>query len=281
MRKGTPLKMRNETYPYIKHSETSVRFSDDHTKFHMGTSVTAIKMIRRPNENEGFVVSWMISGNGTYTEDGVTYPLSEGSVCIRRPDRDYRLELPAIRGVRLFLDLPDPMYRAMTLFLPELLTIPPVCVQPFHRELYSSFLDLYAMFAATSSTDLYTLFPHMVRLIGRITKISEAREQDPLIAARNLLDDVSSMLPLESVAEQIGMNYHTFRRTFASKYGMSPGKYRTQRRIEASCKLLLQGESVNDVAQAVGYSDIYTFTHRFTDEIGVSPTAYYEREVNF
>ncbi len=256
--------------------DTTVRFISGSDYIHIGTSVTTHHMVRRPNRGDNFVVSWMLEGDGLYTEESATYSLSPESVCIRRPDRDYILELPAKRGVRLFIDMPVAMYRAILLFLPELSGIAPVRVQPFSRELYAEFHNLHDAVRRTEQTELFTLFPQIVRYVGRIVGIDDAREMNRLNFARSLIDDVMANLPLEDIAERIGMSYHRFRRMFTAEFGTSPGKYRTKRRIEVACKLLGQGESVMKVAAAVGYGDIYTFTHRFTAEMGVPPSTYAE-----
>nr|WP_292671124.1 helix-turn-helix transcriptional regulator [Nocardioides sp.] len=64
-------------------------------------------------------------------------------------------------------------------------------------------------------------------------------------------------------------------REFKKAYGESPYQYLMTRRIERAMTLLRRGDlSVTDVCFAVGCSSLGTFSTRFTELVGVSPSAY-------
>ena len=247
--------------------------------FRMGMSVTSEKTVRVSGA-EQFVVSWILSGTGQYTENGCCYPLDSETVCVRRPDHDYRYELDAYRSVRLFIELPDEIYHAMLVLIPELASLDPVKKAPFREELWDEFMSLQKAFNHCEPDTLYTLLPSFFHFISSITGILDERDKHPMFRARRLLEDVSSTLTLEEIAGRCGMNYHTFRRKFTQKFGTSPGKYRQSKRIEAACRMLSAGESVASVAEQVGYPDVYTFTHRFTAMMKTAPSRYCEDAAN-
>jgi AraC-like DNA-binding protein len=64
-------------------------------------------------------------------------------------------------------------------------------------------------------------------------------------------------------------------RQFRLAYGESPYSYLMTRRIERAMALLRRGDlSVTDVCFAVGCSSLGTFSTRFTELVGVPPSAY-------
>src|SRR5262245_26158191 len=64
-------------------------------------------------------------------------------------------------------------------------------------------------------------------------------------------------------------------REFKAAYGESPYSYLMTRRIERAMTLLRRGGmSVTDVCFAVGCSSLGTFSTRFTELVGVTPSAY-------
>jgi AraC-like DNA-binding protein len=69
-------------------------------------------------------------------------------------------------------------------------------------------------------------------------------------------------------------------REFRLAYGESPYSYLMTRRIERAMALLRRGDlSVTDVCFAVGCSSLGTFSTRFSELVGMSPSAY-RREVS-
>jgi AraC-like DNA-binding protein len=64
-------------------------------------------------------------------------------------------------------------------------------------------------------------------------------------------------------------------REFKRAYGESPYSYLMTRRIERAMALLRRGDlSVTEVCFAVGCSSLGTFSTRFTELVGISPSAY-------
>ncbi len=240
---------------------------------HIGTAVTDERIIRRRKDYcvDAFVVSWILTGEGSFEEGGERYALKDGCVCIRRPDRDYTMELLTGKSARLFINLPEEIYYAICKLVPELSEVPSVRAMPFHAMLWDDFMRLYHDFNRVDTERFYTMLPDIIHYICDITGIHSDRVRQPLLRARRLLEDVSSTLTMEEIAERSGMNYHTMRRTFAEQYGISPGKFRTNKRMEAARRLLMLGESVTETAEQLGYPDIYTFTHRFKTEHGIAP----------
>jgi len=82
-------------------------------------------------------------------------------------------------------------------------------------------------------------------------------------------------LDVEALARGVNMSAGHLSREFKLAYGESPYSYLMTRRIERAMALLRRGDlSVTDVCFAVGCSSLGTFSTRFTELVGMSPTAY-------
>ena len=82
-------------------------------------------------------------------------------------------------------------------------------------------------------------------------------------------------LDVEALARDAHMSAGHFSRQFRLAYGESPYSYLMTRRIERAMALLRRGDlSVTEVCFEVGCSSLGTFSTRFTELVGVSPSTY-------
>jgi AraC-like DNA-binding protein len=87
--------------------------------------------------------------------------------------------------------------------------------------------------------------------------------------------DYAQPLDVEALARGAHMSAGHLSRQFKAAYGESPYSYLMTRRIERAMALLRRGDmSVTDVCFAVGCSSLGTFSTRFTELVGMSPSAY-------
>jgi AraC-like DNA-binding protein len=85
-------------------------------------------------------------------------------------------------------------------------------------------------------------------------------------------------LDVEALARGANMSAGHLSRQFRLAYGESPYSYLMTRRIERAMALLRRGDlSVTDVCFEVGCASLGTFSTRFTELVGMSPSAYRER----
>jgi AraC-like DNA-binding protein len=93
--------------------------------------------------------------------------------------------------------------------------------------------------------------------------------------ARDLIDrDYARPLDVPTMAARALMSPAHFSRQFRAAYGETPYSYLMTRRIERAMALLRSGFSVTDSCMAVGCSSLGSFSSRFTELVGVTPTAY-------
>ncbi|MFI5776246.1 helix-turn-helix transcriptional regulator [Nocardia sp. NPDC051570] len=102
------------------------------------------------------------------------------------------------------------------------------------------------------------------------------RDLARLRRVRDRIDrEYAQPLDVEALARDAYMSAGHLSRQFKLAYGESPYSYLMTRRIERAMALLRRGDlTVTEVCFAVGCSSLGTFSTRFTELVGVSPSVY-------
>jgi AraC-like DNA-binding protein len=97
--------------------------------------------------------------------------------------------------------------------------------------------------------------------------------------ARDLIDrDYAKPLDVPTMAARAFMSPAHFSRRFRAAYGETPYSYLMTRRIERAMALLRGGMSVTDACMTVGCTSLGSFSTKFTEVVGMTPTQYRTRE---
>ena len=102
------------------------------------------------------------------------------------------------------------------------------------------------------------------------------RDLARLRRVRDRIDrEYAQPLNVEALAAGVHMSAGHLSREFRAAYGESPYSYLMTRRIERAMALLQRGDlSVTEVCFAVGCSSLGTFSTRFSELVGISPSDY-------
>ena len=96
--------------------------------------------------------------------------------------------------------------------------------------------------------------------------------------ARDLIDrEYARPLDVPTMAQHALMSAGHFSRQFRAAYGETPYSYLMTRRIERAMALLRGGMSVTDACMTVGCTSLGSFSSRFTELVGETPSAYRSR----
>ena len=108
------------------------------------------------------------------------------------------------------------------------------------------------------------------------------RDLKLLRRVRDRMDrEYAQPLDVEALARDVNMSAGHLSRQFRLAYGESPYSYLMTRRIERAMALLRRGDlSVTEVCFAVGCSSLGTFSTRFSELVGVSPSTYRRQAVD-
>jgi transcriptional regulator GlxA family with amidase domain len=97
--------------------------------------------------------------------------------------------------------------------------------------------------------------------------------------ARDLMDrEYAQPLDVPAMARAALMSPGHFSRKFRAAYGETPYSYLMTRRIERAKALLRQGMSVTDTCFAVGCTSLGSFSSRFSEIVGLTPSQYRNRD---
>jgi AraC-like DNA-binding protein len=98
--------------------------------------------------------------------------------------------------------------------------------------------------------------------------------------ARDLMDrQFAEPLDLDRLAAESGFSKFHFARSFKTAYGETPAQYLTRRRVERAKDLLRHANlTVTEICMLVGFSSLGSFSSRFTELVGMSPSAYQRRQ---
>lgn len=97
--------------------------------------------------------------------------------------------------------------------------------------------------------------------------------------ARDLIDrQYAEPLDVPAIARAANMSPAHFSRKFGAAYGETPYSYLMTRRIERAKALLRQGMSVTDACVTVGCTSLGSFSSRFTEIVGETPSQYRARD---
>jgi AraC-like DNA-binding protein len=108
---------------------------------------------------------------------------------------------------------------------------------------------------------------------------AEAQRLRDLALLRRVRDrmdrEYAQPLDVEALARGVHVSAGHLSRAFKAAYGESPYSYLMTRRIERAMALLRRGDlSVTEICFAVGFSSLGTFSTRFSELVGVPPSAY-------
>jgi AraC-like DNA-binding protein len=93
--------------------------------------------------------------------------------------------------------------------------------------------------------------------------------------ARDLIDrDHARPLDVPTMAMGALMSPAHFSRRFRAAYGETPYSYLMTRRIERAMALLRSGMTVTEACMTVGCTSLGSFSSRFTEVVGVTPSTY-------
>ncbi|MFG2867051.1 helix-turn-helix transcriptional regulator [Streptomyces sp. NPDC048338] len=116
----------------------------------------------------------------------------------------------------------------------------------------------------------------MPRVTSRPSPEERLRDLARLRRVRDRIDrEYAQPLDVEALARGVHMSAGHLSREFRAAYGESPYSYLMTRRIERAMALLRRGDlSVTEVCFEVGCASLGTFSSRFTELVGMPPSAY-------
>lgn len=108
--------------------------------------------------------------------------------------------------------------------------------------------------------------------ITAVTALTGSFETGRLASVLELAREQAATLSATDLADHAGYRPFHFSRMFSSRLGIGPGQYLIAVRIDTAKRMLLAGDDpVIDVAAAVGFESLSSFSRRFRSTVGVAP----------
>lgn len=124
-------------------------------------------------------------------------------------------------------------------------------------------LELFVYLQAVSTKDL----THLLKI--NLPQQSHA-QLEKIIESINI-----EQFPLDELAFMCNMSLSTFKRVFLKKYGINPGKWLSNKRLEkAAEQIKLYGKTPFEVFADAGYKDYSSFSYAFKKRYGYNPKNY-------
>lgn len=120
------------------------------------------------------------------------------------------------------------------------------------------------------------LHPPIRRTLGPVSPrpvpVLAPRELATALDTTRTAIDAGGALSVADLADACGYSRHHFSRAFTATLGISPARYVAALRMDRAKRLLLaESDPVIDIAVAVGFDSLSSFTRRFHDTVGVPP----------
>ena len=131
---------------------------------------------------------------------------------------------------------------------------------------------------------LQNLFENWARGIRRQIRPEESSRKPSagLLRVRRVLDaDFRTIPQLDELAGLAGMSRSHLCHRFRDYFGSSISRYVIRKRMSAAQRLLFEMDlRPGEIAEAVGYPDIYQFSKQFKKTFGLSPSQYRREQMS-
>lgn len=130
-----------------------------------------------------------------------------------------------------------------------------------------------------SSTVFPTDTKEVVALLSEATETItiESCSSPPVVArkTKNLIDcQFREPTSIGALAKQLRLSPTIFGRLFKKQFGITPVTYRNQLRIMAACVALMNGSSIMETMQEIGFNDLSRFNKQFKKVAATTPKRY-------
>lgn len=270
-------------YTQAQHHVPGVHALAHHT---MKDSIPSLKWHYHENSFE-----FTVSTKGTFSFSTCTssYRFSGGDVFISFPDEVHGTnDIPISLGELYWfqLDISNPRSflfmdeNAASRMIARLNALPHHVVQANAREIQPLIQQAFYQAQMNAEPELIAsylqLFLHLVVISSNNEKF--ALSPDIGRTLNYILDNITSELPLEELADLANLSCSQYKQKFKKQLGISPRHFINQQKIEHAKVLLMEGMSVTDIAMLLGFTTSSYFSTVFKKYTLYTPTEYLEKE---
>lgn len=229
----------------------------------------------------------LLDGSGSYTDsEGYEYDLEPGAYIQRLPGRKHTTMVnPDGKWLEFFVCFGKKTYenlRDLKLISDTPVIYPGLTPHTFQKCNY--LMECFRKLAEDQLSVLYLYSQEFAIEMFRSVRNSyvDGREFAKMQKAEELLcQRKPRFLNAREVSDCIGMSYDRFRKKFKDMYGISPGAYQIDSRINYSKTLLLDtGKNLNEIALLCNFADGFSYSKAFKKHCNISPQEFRKNHLN-
>ena len=225
-----------------------------------------------------YVMLYIPQGSATYSDDQhENVPIKAGDVWQRFPNIAHSIVCHEV-CTWYFVAVP-----AAVIPLLEVTGIDPYKQISFHIGIHKQIMRRYEQVHRQLYNGKQSQLPNcllaMQQLmidLHQLAKSPDNAQQHWLeLAKQQLGNALDQRIPTNQIAQSLGMSYANFRKKFTQATGNSPGQFRIRQRLQfAQEQLAGTQQSIADIAESLGYPDVYSFNAQFARHMGIPPGQY-------
>lgn len=209
-----------------------------------------------------FLIHYVISGKGTLYLGNKSYPVHQKQIFL----------IPPWISNHYTADKNDPWAYIWIAFKgnvsEKFSELTPVT--DFYSNLFFEMMDIKNIGSMKEEFLIQKLFELYATLFRDTTPVNYVKAVQNHILRNYMHSDIS----IAQIAESLNLSHSHLSRLFKSKTGVTIQDFLASTRISHAIELLRSGESVQNTAQQVGYTDTFNFSKAFKRHTGAPPASY-------
>lgn len=259
-------------------------FPNESSPGFLGTSIALHLQPENPSKVwDHYTGFYILAGEGSYEDwRGNVHPLRPGDFGQHLPGKWHKIKRNNPKewieySVRLSLDLYNAFVTTQTID-PEK-GVFHSAPNPIREE---EFLSIHNSLIIQSNTMLATALNRIANYLLKIKFIGSEKiggDENQLEKMKAILSRPSNEKELiRHLAENFPYSYSTLRTKFKSYTGLTPARYRIEKKIEQAVYLIKEGElNFKEISSLLGYTDPFTFSRQFKEVTKISPREFRKR----
>ncbi|MCH2174762.1 MAG: AraC family transcriptional regulator [Lentisphaeria bacterium] len=218
----------------------------------------------------------VMQGRGYYEDqERIQHAFVAPCIFQRFPDQTHRITW-CEPSYTLFIAAPSSVYETLKFVTTSERIKHPVIQDVDPSDFFREEDILFNMLNELPENQLMIALNRIQTLFTRVLTESQSENSSILTKVDQYIEQaISKKILLSDIAVNLGMSESSFKVKFTEAAGISPGKYIIQKRLSYAAKRLLEGdERISEIADKLGYPDIYTFSRQFKKFYQCTPSQY-------
>lgn len=229
------------------------------------------------NNQDRFVIEYVLSGEGTVKIDGKEFNVEGGDVYILEANTNQHYFSNKHNPFKKYwINFKSPIFdRLLSLFdLKGIYHFPSCNIEELFLSLFS--LEQISSFSKDISFSATNIIFQMLLTIKENMTSMDKNVPENIKEAKRLIDDsLQTKLTINEICEKVYISKPSLISNFKKYYGVTPNVYKSKKKLKIACMYLKSSNlSMNSIAFNLGFIDAYTFSHWFKKEKGISPLTY-------